>query len=146
MYYFGANSQFFSNLTIFLVIILSLFFSFSWIMRKLLNVKRKKIFSIDYINDAHKRYDRTIRIGSVFFFIILSVFLFDYSRFHYSEASQLLFFVSMLFTAAGELLRAYMEWKYRKDQNDYILTLCNIIFMTAMVIVIIKSDFLGLFV
>ncbi|WP_067725631.1 DUF4181 domain-containing protein [Oceanobacillus damuensis] len=133
------------NLTLLLGIFILLMFLFNSVMRKILNVERKKMFSNNYVNDKHKKYDIGIRSISAIVAIIALYFFTYKSSVPHMDSALYIFIIMLIFTILQELIRSYMEWKYLKDNNDYIFTLSQMIFITAAMIVFVTSDFLGLF-
>lgn len=119
-------------------------FIFSWIMRKVLRVERKKWFSNNYVNDIHKKYDIGLRVFSVFAIVIAVIFLIKNASDFSTDISFSLFLIGFSFTVVQELFRAYMEWKYVKEKNDYLFTLSQLIFIIALLVITWKSSFFGM--
>ena len=86
-----------------------------------LTVKKKKLFSNDYVNDKHKKIDRMIRISFVFFVIIVCII--NISRQSLNSLGPLQ--IQILLSAsiiASEIVRILMEKRYSENKNDYIFT------------------------
>ncbi len=119
------------------------FFAFDYGMRKLLKVEREKWPSYNHVNDRHRKIAWFIRIASLFFYIILSIYN--------EKVGKLLplwpfepWTAFILFIFLPEFVRAYMEWKYAENRRTYILTLSGMSFALLMTIVVIQTDFFGL--
>ncbi|ALX49615.1 DUF4181 domain-containing protein [Lentibacillus amyloliquefaciens] len=78
---------------------------FNLILRKVLSVKRRKVFSNDYVNDQHKKGDNFFRIISVIAVIPIVIIM--------PRSTIVLLWVPIAITALGEIFRAFIEWKYR---------------------------------
>ncbi|MFC4023675.1 DUF4181 domain-containing protein [Oceanobacillus longus] len=145
MYYYDNGDHLILKIVILTGTLSLILFIFNWIMRKLLNVERQKWFSNHYVNDTHKKYDKRIRVISVIAYLIAMFYLIADSSNFGMETSWYLFVVGMVIMAVQELIRAYMEWKYLKDKNNYLFTLIQLIFIIATVVVVFRSDFFGMF-
>ncbi|HLS09092.1 DUF4181 domain-containing protein [Lentibacillus sp.] len=110
---------------------------FNAIMRKVLNVKRRKVFGNDHVNELHKKGDVFFRGHSVVA-IIVAVIVFPGNPLAVAWAS-------IVAIAFGEIFRAFVEWKYKKDTNDYLYTIFQMIFILTVFYVILDSHGLGLF-
>ena len=118
---------------------------FSYTIRKLLGVDKKKWFSYNYINERHKKLDWYLRIA---FIILLMFFIFLTSsstellkhRFWYLIPGSSAF----VFLIISELLRAFMEWKYAENKKAYIATIIELCFAISITIWIITTYFTGI--
>jgi len=54
-------------------------------------------------------------------------------------------YLVLIFIVLTESVSAYMEWKHIKNRNVYIYTLSLLIFNTTLLLIIIYTDFFGLF-
>lgn len=131
------------KLILFLVLYLSITFIFSSIMRNYLEVKKRKGFLRKYVSEQHKKIDQILT--GVFIALMVAAYFYE---------TRILNGTSWFFTPSlillgsvvvNELVRAYMEWKYSDDKNDYILTLSELFFAFALVGIAFASNFLGLF-
>ena len=103
------------------------------ILRKLLGVKRKSLFSYNFINSFHKKADWFIRILTIICIILLAIFAID----------KIPAYMLVLFVISGivqETLRAVMEKKYSKNPNDYLFT---IIQMPTLLIILFGVAYLS---
>lgn len=144
MIYFGVGSSFWPTFFLFLFVVWLLFFSFNAIMRKILKVKRKKLFSDNHINALHKKIDWTIRI--VFIVAIIVGSIVNVSRLPsdpilFLEPYILLF--ALIFIT--EIVTAIMEWKYAENKNAYILTTSQLVLLAMLLLSMYLTDFFGLF-
>ncbi|TWT13213.1 DUF4181 domain-containing protein [Planomicrobium sp. CPCC 101079] len=89
------------------------------LLRKLLNVKRKQVFSYNYVNDFHKKGDRLIRVLSVLAIFLLLIFNMD-------PIFLSLIMVSLVSGILQDGLRAVLEKRYAENQNDYLFTLAQL--------------------
>ncbi|MUV38736.1 hypothetical protein JNUCC1_02607 [Lentibacillus sp. JNUCC-1] len=67
---YGIDSSFWLKLLFILVLVGVLLYSFNAIMRRVLKVEKRKLFSLDHVNSLHKKMDWTIRMT----FIVLLIF------------------------------------------------------------------------
>lgn len=117
---------------------------FSMLIRRLLHVEKEKSFFYKSINAQHKKWDRVIRIG----FIVVMLPIISIGS-YWSEPGNIWMFVPIIGTLAflilTELWKAYMQWRYAENRNDYLYTLIQLVFMISLVIIIVMTDFFGLF-
>ncbi|WP_425283894.1 DUF4181 domain-containing protein [Lentibacillus halodurans] len=109
---------------------------FNFMMRKVLNVKRRKAFSNVHVNGLHKKGDMFFRTVSVIVIIPILLFM--------PQSPIILLWAPIIITAIGEVFRAFIEWKYKKGTNDYLYTIFQLIFLLTVVYVVIDSQGLGL--
>lgn len=107
-------------------------FTVNWILRKILGVERKKWFSTSdyFVNDFHKKVERSFRYGSLALYILMLIF------FGFETGS--IYFLAATFLLGGiqELFKAYMEKTHAENPNDYKFTLLEypvsmVIFFTS---------------
>lgn len=110
---------------------------FNVIIRKVLGVKRRKAFSSDYVNDLHKRGDVFFRVVMVIAGMVVLIAM--------PQSPIILFWVTTIILALNEIFRAIMEWKYKKETNDYLFTIFQILFILTVAYVAIESKGFGLF-
>ncbi|MGE7544359.1 DUF4181 domain-containing protein [Sporosarcina newyorkensis] len=144
MIYFGVGSSFWPTFFLFLFVVWLLFFSFNAIMRKILKVKKKKLFSDNHMNALHEKIDWTIRI--VFIVAIIVGSIVNISRLPsdpilFLEPYILLF--ALIFIT--EIVTAIMEWKYSENKNAYILTTSQLVLLAMLLLSMYLTDFFGLF-
>lgn len=123
---------------------LLIIFVFNTIMRKVLRVERKKIFSQNHINELHKKADWSIRIAYIVIAIV-SIFIFNFNNQLLEYSAWVLLGLAVVFLILEEGLRAIMEYKFKKGQNDYLLTIYQLIFWLAAFYFSISSEGFGLF-
>ena len=145
MNYYETDNHLILKIVTLIVTLSLIIFIFNWIIRKLLNVERLKLFSNNYVNDTHKKYDIRIRVISVIGYMIAAFYFFSDSSDIGMNTAWYLFIIGMVFLVVQELIRAYMEWKYLKGKNDYLFTLIQLIFIIALVIVVFRSGLFGTF-
>lgn len=144
MFFYGVESSFWLNFFLFLLIIVLLIFLFNAIVRKILKVEKKKVFSYNHLNELHKRIDWTIRIAFVVAIIvggIINASRLSLNPILFLEPYFLLFMLIFL----TEIVTAVMEWKYAENRNAYIFTVLQLIFIVILLLSIYITDFFGLF-
>ncbi|MEK5216456.1 DUF4181 domain-containing protein [Psychrobacillus sp. FSL H8-0487] len=131
------------TLLLLLAIVMLLFLLFNAVMRKWLQVEKKKLFSYNHINEKHKKMDWTIRV--VFLVVLLlgnfiNVTTEPMEWFWFFET----WFLLIVFIVVSETVRAVMEWKYAVNKTDYIFTISQLIFGVLLILTVIQTNFWGL--
>jgi len=116
MYTFLFPEGFWVKMLIFLVVTLVFIVLFNAMMRKLLNVERRKFFSYNFVNDLHKKGEWTIRISFIIILIVIGV---GYQNSLFISITLLTLFISLA------IFRAIIEKKYAENPKAYIYTLCE---------------------
>ena len=125
-------------------IFLLLSFIFNTIMRKYLNVEKKKPFSYNHVNEKHKKIDWTIRIITIIAMIVFS-FIGIYKH-NYEGLWRFVPSISILvFIAISEIVRAFMEWKYSTNPKAYIFTISQLLFLMILFWITVKIILNNLF-
>ena len=106
---------------------------------------QKKVFSCqDQMNERHKKIDLAIRL--VFIPLILAG---SFSNFERGFTERIWFFetgfIVLCLILLTEAVQVYMEWKYSGNKNDYIYTLCQLVFIAVLAISLLTTDFFGMF-
>ncbi len=130
-------------LLLLLAIVMLLFLLFNAVMRKWLQVEKKKLFSYNHINEKHKKMDWTIRV--VFLVVLLlgnfiNVTTEPMEWFWFFET----WFLLIVFIVVSETVRAVMEWKYAVNKKDYIFTISQLIFGVLLILTVTQTNFGGL--
>lgn len=130
-------------LLLLLAIVMLLFLLFNAVMRKWLQVEKKKLFSYNHINEKHKKMDWTIRV--VFLVVLLLGNFINVTRepmewFWFFET----WFLLIVFIVVSETVRAVMEWKYAVNKKDYIFTISQLIFGVLLILTVTQTNFWGL--
>lgn len=140
---YGLGPKFWLDLFLMLTILLLLLVSFNAIMRKLLKVEKKKLFSYNYVNEKHSKIDWTIRI-----IIIVILLIGTYVNNTRDRMDWIWFFepwyIMMVFIVATEVSRAIMEFKYAENRNAYKLTISQLVFIVIIFLSLYLSNFLGM--
>ncbi|MRG85869.1 DUF4181 domain-containing protein [Salinibacillus xinjiangensis] len=124
-------------------IILTLFsllvYLFNLILRKKLKVKKRKLFAFnDFVNEKHGKIDWGIRIAMMIAIIVGSfATLIVYPDMRYPVLAPA--FISFLFIYIQEFTRAYMEWKYSSNRNDFIYTLSSLGFISLLLLIVFSN-------
>jgi len=141
--YYGIEPFFLLKLLLVLSIFGVLLYLYNSMMRKLLKVEKKKIFSYNHINSTHKKVDWTIRILII---VCLFVGLFINVQNDFSDRYWFLetYFLLFLFITLSEIATAFMEWKYAENKNAYLFTIFQLLFIVAFLLIMFASDFFGL--
>lgn len=101
------------------------------VVSRWLGVKKKIFFSYNHVNDLHKKVDWTIRITFIIFITIgtyINMHREQNERLWYLETWSLL----IVFIILGELLQAFIEWKYVENKKVYISTLIQLGFLIVL--------------
>ena len=140
MYGIGAN--FWLELLFILAIILLLLFSFNAVMRKLLKVEKKKVFSYNHVNEKHSKVDWTIRITIIVLMIIgffVNVSRLPMDSIWFFET----WFMLLILIIGTEVARAVIEWKYAENRNAYKFTVFQLIFILILLFILYWTNFFG---
>ncbi|MGB2992993.1 MAG: DUF4181 domain-containing protein [Paenisporosarcina sp.] len=128
MYDYLFPPDFWIKMTIWLVGIIVSIALFNAIMRKVLNVERRKFFSYNFVNDFHKKGEWILRISFIIIYIVIAA----------NDAINPFFFYAIFaFAILLSGFRAIVEKKYAKNSKDYIFTLSELGF--AMVIIFVLT-------
>ncbi|WP_404406998.1 DUF4181 domain-containing protein [Jeotgalibacillus malaysiensis] len=138
-----------STNTVFLVfiIIMIIVMMFRPIMRRVLGADKFKIFSYDnYVNKKHKKFDWIIRITTIIGIITLGAIQISTIN-RGGELRWYLWPYIVIFAMIPltESLRAYMEWKYAENRNNYKVTLLDLGLLVIITIIIFATGFFGAF-
>ena len=139
MYDFEINKLIVLLISLVLVLII-----FSYTVRKLLGVDRKKWFSYNHINERHKKLDWTVRITFLITLFFSYIYIFsniELITYWYFNPGSIIF----IFLIISELLRAFMEWKYAENKKAFIATIIELCFAIAIFILTIKTLYFGTF-
>ncbi|MER2118892.1 MAG: DUF4181 domain-containing protein [Solibacillus sp.] len=130
-----------------LVLISSIFglvlFLMNKFLRKRLNVKKKKFFSYNHVNEQHKKIDWVIRITFIVF-VLFGFFINvreDPSKHIWFLQTHILMFGFIILT---ELVRIIMEKRYAENKNDYIFTAVQLVVISVFLLAVFTTDFFGL--
>ncbi|HBW38527.1 DUF4181 domain-containing protein [Desulfosporosinus sp. BICA1-9] len=140
---YGLGPKFWQELFLLLTIVLLSLVSFNAVMRKLLKVEKKKLFSYNYVNEKHKKIDRTIRITSIVVLLIGSFVNMTRDPMDWIWFFEP-WFLMMVFVLATEVARAIIEYKYAENRNDYKFTISQLVFIVIIFFTLYWSDFLGM--
>jgi len=128
LYYQSFPPDFWIKMTIWVVGIIVSIALFNAIMRKVLNVKRRKFFSYNFVNDFHKKGEWILRISFVIIYIVIAA---------YDAINPFFFYALIAFAISLSGFRAIVEKKYAENSMDYIFTLSELGF--AMVIIFVLT-------
>lgn len=141
---YGLGVNFWLKLFFIIAIVVSLLLLFNAIMRKMLKVEKKKLFSYNHVNEKHKKIDWTIRFAFLVLFLFgnfINITSEPMGKYWFLQTPFLLF----VFIFVTESIRAFMERKYAENRNDYIFTISQLVFVTILYISIITTEFYGWF-
>lgn len=105
------------------------------VLRKVLNVKKRKFFSYNFVNDLHKKGEWIIRISFFVIFIAINIYVINNSFTPYFIYA---------FIAFGIILsgfRAIIEKKYAENPRDYLYTLSELGFAFIIIFVMMLLVF-----
>ncbi len=103
----------------FLVAFIAVTSAVNWLLRKILNVERKEVFSYssNFFTDTHQKVHDYFRWGgAIGYTASLAVFGFEKGSLYFLA-------VSIVLGGFQEVFNAYMEKKHSDNPNDYIYTL-----------------------
>lgn len=144
MFFYGVESSFWLKFFLFLFVLWLIMFLFGAIVRRILKVEKKKMFSYNHLNERHKNIDWTIRIAFVVVMIVGAII--NSSRFPLNPILFLeTYFLLMMLVFLTEIVTAVMEWKYAENRNAYIFTLLQLLFIAILLLSMFITDFYGLF-
>lgn len=102
------------------------------IMRKVLSVKKKELFSYNFVNAFHKKGEWVIRISSVIVYVAIFV----------NDAINPYLYIAILGSAISlAVFRAIIEKKYAENPKDYIYTLSELGFSLVIAIILLLIVF-----
>lgn len=141
--YYGIEPFFWLKLLLVLSIFVVVLYLYNSMIRKFLKVEKKKFFSYNHINEKHKKIDWTIRIIIV---VGMLVGYFTNVQNDLSDGYWFLetYFLLFLFIVITEIATAIMEWKYAKNKNAYLVTIFQLLFIVAFMLIMFATDFVGL--
>ncbi|TGE31083.1 DUF4181 domain-containing protein [Desulfosporosinus sp. Sb-LF] len=139
---YGIGPKFWLELFLLVTILLLLLVSFNAVMRKLLKVEKKKLFSYNHVNEKHSKIDWTIRITSIVLLLIGNFVNntrdpMDDSIWFFEPWS-----IMMVFIVTSEVARVIMECKYAENRNAYKLTISQLVFIVVIFLTLYWSNFL----
>ncbi|MUK87830.1 DUF4181 domain-containing protein [Ornithinibacillus sp. L9] len=140
---YGVESDFGIRLVLLLAIVLLLLVSFHTIMRKWLNVERKKFLSNNYVNGKHKSIEWTIRIVTIVSLLLGYGINITRDPAHWYWFLQP-WFILIIFAFVSQIVSAVMERKYAQNPNAYKVTISETIFLLILLITLFNTDFFGL--
>ncbi|WP_249872119.1 DUF4181 domain-containing protein [Oceanobacillus saliphilus] len=141
---YNFEPLFWLQLAIFLSIFLLVVVTFDYVMRKLLKVEKKKLFSYKPVNEQHKKMEWNVRITFLILLVIgylVNIMRVPMERIWFLEV----WFITFLFIVVIESVRAMMEWKYAENRNAYILTIIQLVFIVLLLVIIYSTGFFGWF-
>jgi hypothetical protein len=127
-------------LILFIVIIVIVTAS-KFALRKIFNIKKvkRKAFSYNHINRAHRIVDWTVRLTGLTIYLI-----FMYQLYYHDFSFNLFLFIMTLTFTSESFVRAYFEWKASPDPKQSILSLGEGGSLIIIVLGIIQFDVLNL--
>lgn len=144
MFFYGVDSSFWLKFFLFLFVLWLVMFLFSRIVRRILRVEKKKMFSYNHLNEKHKKIDWTIRFAFIVVMIVGAII--NSTRFPLNPILFLeTYFVLMMLVFSTEIVTAVMEWKYAENRNAYIFTVLQLLFIAILFLSMFLTNFFGLF-
>lgn len=140
---YGIEESFWLKLILLVAIVFLLVFLFEGIMRRMLNVEKKKRFSYNHVNQKHKKIDWIIRITTMI--ALLSSYVIDIVMRVPLNSIWFIqpWFILFLFIFISETVTAVMERKYVDNPNAYKLTISVMLFSLLLLsLVVITSSWL----
>lgn len=143
MAYYGIEQYFWLKLIVLVSILGFSILFFDVIMRKILGLKKEKLFTNSHVNALHKKIDWIIRIIFIVAMIVGAIYNVSrqpMERFLILEPYAIL----LILTYITEMITAAMQWKYVADKKESILTICRLVFITVLLFILYTTDFFGL--
>ena len=101
------------------------------VLRKVLNVEKRKFFSYNFVNDLHKKGEWIIRISFVLIFVAIGTFEV------YNSFTPYFIYALIAFGIILSGFRAIIEKKYAENPRDYLYTLSETGFAFIIIFVMI---------
>lgn len=115
----------------------------TYLIRKYFKVESLSWWSHNYVNDEHKRFDQMLRTISVVWIIIGTIV--NISR---DVNNQLWYFqtgiIVFIMIVLGQFLRAYMEKKYKENENYYKASIIEAFVLIIILFITYQTNFYGL--
>lgn len=143
MYVEGGGSFFGLKFILLLFALWLIIFLFDEVMRRLLKVERRKLFSYNHVNSRHKKIDWGFRIAAIIW-IVVGGFV-NIARYPSTILFLEPYFILLIMIFLTEFVRIRMEWKYAENRNAYLLTLLQLIFIAIVLSVLYMTNIFGLF-
>ena len=126
MYTSQYSPDFWWRMAIFLIGTAVVIFIVNAILRKLLGVKRKSLFSYNHINETHRKIDWGIRLFMLSGILLSAIFAFESFHFY-------MLLIFLIFGAVQEIVRAAIEKKHAENPKDYLFTLIQLPILYAVI-------------
>jgi dipeptide/tripeptide permease len=115
----------FQQKVILLVILFIVFTIAEYMIRRKLKLPRQPFFSMYRpLNNLHKWLERSILIALIISFLVAN-----------EEIRSYVFIVLILFL---QLFRMFMEWKYNREEKEYIMNGVGVIFFSILIGIIVN--------
>ncbi|SNZ17095.1 protein of unknown function [Terribacillus aidingensis] len=141
--YDSVEPDFWLRFFFLLAIVLLLLFFFNALLRKWLQVERRKFFSYNHVNEKHKKIDWILRITTIVIILLFAPIVMvtgiDNLNLFIQPGSVLFFFIII-----SEIVRAVMEQKYAENPNAYKVTVSQLIFLCLLFLSLYTTNFWGL--
>lgn len=126
-------------LVLLIVLIGTIVWLMKFLLRKALNIPKvkRKVFSYNHINKAHRNAEWVLRITT----LIANLILFYQLMYENFSVNLFLLIMTLLFTAQS-FLRAYFEWKASDQPKESILFIAEGVLLIGIVMLIIQFDVL----
>lgn len=141
MYGENGESLFGLKFFIFIFALWLTLFLFGKVMRRLLKVERKKLFSYNHVNLRHKKIDWGIRIAVIILMIIGACI--NIARFPSTILFLEPYFLLFVLIFLAESVTVWMEWKYAENRKAYLVTLIQLIFIIIILIILYVTNIFG---
>ena len=99
------------------------------VLRKVLNVEKRKFFSYNFVNDLHKKGEWIIRISFVLIFTAIAIYGV------YNPFTPYFIYAAIAFGIILSGFRAIIEKKYAENSRDYLYTLSELGFAFIIIFV-----------
>ncbi|WP_425454723.1 DUF4181 domain-containing protein [Falsibacillus pallidus] len=116
--------------------------AFHMVMRKILKVEKESWFSNDYVNEGHKKIDRTIRISCLVLIFVQFIIQAEYGFFNLAWYLKIPYPV-ILYLIVSEITKVVMEKKYAENKNKYLVTTFQLLFNYILICTLIATRVFG---
>lgn len=130
---YGVEKDFWLNMINLIGILIILLYFFNKIMTKILKVNKRLFSRQDFINETHRIIYRVVNIISASLLLVAThMMLTSESHYNYITLAYITTFLSLSTLYINELVTIYMEKKYAKNKRDWLYSLSELLFLTAL--------------
>ncbi|SHM46059.1 protein of unknown function [Gracilibacillus kekensis] len=141
---YGVYPYFILQLIVTITVIIALWCSITYLLRKWLNISKESLLSNHQLNNEYNHINWSIRI--LFLLIMITGFVINlerdpFERFKFLEP----FFLLFIYLLVSQITGAFIQWKYIGNRNVAIYILSRLFLVIAFIISFIITNAWGLF-